>query len=75
MEFKRTALQCLVGAYALTVLTLSGIRASERQLIASAFLQLGTILGAGKSRPRHEISKERPPKTLVGLYVLFSVVG
>ena len=73
MNFKTTALNCLVGAYSMTALTLNGVRSSNSQLIASSLLQTAILMNISKSKQLKQISPVKPPKTICGAYLIVSM--
>ncbi|CAL6019613.1 Cation-transporting_ATPase [Hexamita inflata] len=73
MNFKTTALECLVGAYSMTAMTLNGVRSSEYQLIASSLLQTAIVMYISKAKQQTQISATKPPKTIAGSYLIFSM--
>ncbi|KAH0571546.1 Cation-transporting ATPase [Spironucleus salmonicida] len=75
MNFKTTALQCLIGAYSMTAMTLSGVRQSDAQLIASSLLSMIVLMNISKAKESKIISKVKPPKTITGPYLVLSMFG
>lgn len=73
MNFKTTALQCLVGAYAMTAMTLNGVRSSDYQMIASSLLSMAILMNISKAKQNKLISPVKPPKTIVGRYLVSSM--
>ena len=48
MNFKTTALNCLISAFSMTFMTLSGVRSSDYQMIAESMLSMVLMLNVSK---------------------------
>ncbi|CAL6068635.1 Cation-transporting_ATPase [Hexamita inflata] len=57
----------------MTAMTLNGVRSSEYQLIASSLLQTAIVMYISKAKQQTQISATKPPKTIAGSYLIFSM--
>lgn len=74
MSYKTIALQCLVSAYSMTVLTLDGVRSSDSQLTANSLLSIAMLLYIDRAKPLEAISSTPAPTRVIGRYCLTSLV-
>ncbi|KAG9394171.1 Cation-transporting P-type ATPase [Carpediemonas membranifera] len=75
MMYKTLALECLVQAYSLSVLTLDGVRFSTPQMIAKQFFQTALMMSQTKIEPLQTLSPRRAPRRAVTLPTVVSTVG
>ena len=72
--FKILALNCLVSAYALSVLHLEGVRMGDSQVTASGMATAVYFLFVSSSRPLRNLCERRPPSSVLSPYVLLTVL-
>ena len=72
--FKILALNCLVSAYALSVLHLEGVRMGDSQVTASGMATAVYFLLVSSSRPLRNLYERRPPSSVLSPYVLLTVL-
>ena len=73
--FKILSLNCLISAYALSVLHLKGVRMSDTQATASGLLTAALFLFVSFSKPLPKLAPRRPPPSALAPSVLFSIAG
>ena len=71
--FKILSLNCLVSAYALSVLHLRGVRMSDTQATVSGLITAALFLFLSFSRPLHKLAPRRPPASALAPAVLLSI--
>ena len=72
--FKILALNCLVSAYALSVLHLEGVRLGDTQATASGVLTAILFLFVSFSQPLPNLAPRKPPSVL-SAYVFLTVIS
>ncbi len=75
MMYKTLALECLVRAYSLSVLTLDGVRYSTAQLMAQQMFQTALMVSQNKATPLDRLSPRRAPRRAVTAPAVISTVG
>lgn len=73
--FKILALNSLVDAYSLSVLSLDGIKKADGQATMLAMFTAACFLFNSRTQPLKKLSKERPVTKLFSLYTVLSAVG
>ena len=73
--FKILALNCLVSAYALSVVHLRGVRMSDVQATTSGLGTAALFLFVSFAQPLPKLAPQRPPASVLAPSVLISVCG
>eukprot|EP00768_Dysnectes_brevis_P009643 gnl/Dysnectes_brevis/98_a118_4331.p1 GENE.gnl/Dysnectes_brevis/98_a118_4331~~gnl/Dysnectes_brevis/98_a118_4331.p1 ORF type:complete len:1360 (+),score=358.64 gnl/Dysnectes_brevis/98_a118_4331:61-4080(+) len=73
--YKTMALQCIVGAYSMTVLTLDGVRSSNPQMMISSALSTTLMMSVSRAKPLERISAKPAPSGVASPYLLGSLIG
>jgi len=73
--FSILALNCLVHAYALSVLYIDGIKLGDRQSTLTGLLVATCFMAITNSKPVEELSKKKPHSSLFSLYLFASIIG
>lgn len=73
--YKILALNCLVSAYNMSVLHLSGLKQGDIQMTAMGLVTAGLFLFLSQTSPTEQISVKRPPHSIFCKSVYFSIIG
>lgn len=73
--YKILALNCLISAYSLSVIYLSGIKFGDGQVTISGMLMSVCFLSISRAKPVESLSRERPQPNILNMYILGSVLG
>ncbi len=73
--YKILALNCLISAYSLSVIYLSGIKFGDGQVTISGMLMSVCFLSISRAKPVEALSRERPQPNILNMYILGSVLG
>ncbi|KIV98042.1 hypothetical protein PV10_01734 [Exophiala mesophila] len=73
--YKILALNCLISAYSLSVIYLSGIKFGDGQVTISGMLMSVCFLSISRARPVEALSRERPQPNILNAYILGSVLA
>ncbi|KAJ2413629.1 putative cation-transporting ATPase 1 [Coemansia sp. RSA 2530] len=73
--YKILGLNCLISAYNLSVLYLEGIKYGDWQATIMGALMSVCFLCISKSSPLEKLSRERPQKNILTVYMLLTVLG
>jgi manganese-transporting P-type ATPase len=73
--YKILALNCLISAYSLSVIYLSGIKFGDSQVTISGMLMSVCFLSISRAKPVEALSRERPQPNILNMYILGSVLG
>lgn len=73
--YKILALNCLISAYSLSVIYLSGIKFSDVQVTISGMLMSVCFLSISRAKSVEALSRERPQPNILNMYILGSVLG
>jgi manganese-transporting P-type ATPase len=73
--YKILALNCLISAYSLSVIYLSGIKFGDGQVTISGMLMSVCFLSISRAKPVEALSRERPQPNILNVYILGSVLG
>ncbi|KAJ1902338.1 putative cation-transporting ATPase 1 [Kickxella alabastrina] len=73
--YKILGLTCLISAYSMSVLYLEGIKFGDWQATIMGALMSVCFLCISKSSPLEKLSKERPQRNILSLYMLLTVLG
>lgn len=73
--YKILALNCLISAYSLSVIYLSGIKFGDGQVTISGMLMSVCFLSISRAKPVEALSRERPQPNILNAYILGSVLG
>lgn len=73
--YKILALNCLISAYSLSVLFLSGMKFGDAQSTISGVLLSVCFLSISRGRPLEKLSKERPQDGIFNIYIMGSILG
>ena len=73
--YKILALNCLVNAYALSVLYLDGVKFGDTQMAVTALLVAGCFFAMSRSKPLTKMSPSRPQSRIFTPYLLISLMS
>lgn len=73
--YKILALNCLISAYSLSVIYLSGIKFGDGQVTISGMLMSVCFLSISRAKSVEALSRERPQPNILNMYILGSVLG
>lgn len=73
--YKILALNCLISAYSLSVIYLSGIKFGDGQVTISGMLMSVCFLSISRAKSVEGLSRERPQPNILNMYILGSVLG
>ncbi|PVH17733.1 uncharacterized protein CXQ87_000627 [Candidozyma duobushaemuli] len=73
--YKILALNCLISAYSLSVLFLSGMKFGDAQSTISGILLSVCFLSISRGKPLQKLSKERPQDGIFNIYIMGSILG
>ena len=73
--YKILAINCLISAYSLSVIYLSGIKFGDGQVTISGMLMSVCFLSISRAKPVEALSKERPQPNILNMYILGSVLA
>ncbi len=73
--FKILALNCFMTAYSSSILALRGIKFSDYQVTYLGFIVAFFFLMLSKAEPLKQISKQKPPYTILTFASIFSILG
>jgi cation-transporting ATPase 13A1 len=73
--YKILALNCLVSAYSMSVLTLDGVKLGDKQMTFAGIGLAAVFFFISRSTPVKTLSKERPAVTIFTPRVVLSVLG
>ncbi|TPX66718.1 hypothetical protein SpCBS45565_g04261 [Spizellomyces sp. 'palustris'] len=73
--YKILALNCLISAFSMSVLYLSGIKQGDWQATIAGMMITVCFFGIAKSTALEELSKKRPQANVFNHYVIISVLG
>lgn len=73
--YKILALNCLISAYSLSVLFLSGMKFGDAQSTISGVLLSVCFLSISRGKPLQKLSKERPQDGIFNKYIMGSILG
>jgi len=69
------ALNCLISAYSLSVLTMDGVKFGDTQMTITGLCVASLFLFVTRSEPKPELSAKRPFKSIFNFYISFSLIG
>ncbi|KAH0786931.1 manganese-transporting ATPase 13A1 [Histomonas meleagridis] len=72
--FKQLSLNCLIGAYTLSVLFIENVRFGERQMMVSSSIIMIASMSISWAVPKRQLSVERPFPGQFNLYLICSVL-
>ncbi|RKP16975.1 hypothetical protein ROZALSC1DRAFT_278, partial [Rozella allomycis CSF55] len=72
--YKILALNCLISAYSMTVMTLDGLRSSDFQQTFAGIILASSFLFLSQSKPLDQLSIYRPPYKIFSFYFLSSLL-
>ncbi|PKI82733.1 putative cation-transporting ATPase 1 [Malassezia vespertilionis] len=72
--YKILALNCLIQAYALSVLYLDGIKMGDKQMTVSGVLVSACFYCISRGRPIDRLAPERPVSNIINVYVFGSIL-
>ncbi|TPX56048.1 hypothetical protein PhCBS80983_g04821 [Powellomyces hirtus] len=73
--YKILALNCLISAFSMSVLYLSGIKQGDWQATIAGMMITVCFFGIAKSTALEELSRQRPQSNVFNHYVIISVLG
>jgi cation-transporting ATPase 13A1 len=73
--YKVLALNCLVSAYMMSALFLSGLKVGDIQMTAQGLMTASLFFALSQAKPLTNLSSFRPPSTVFAKSVLFSIIG
>jgi len=73
--YKILALNCLIQAYALSVLYMDGVKLADSQATVAGMLVAICFLFISRSKPVPELSIQRPVSSVFSGEVIFSIIG
>ncbi|KAK4050538.1 putative cation-transporting ATPase 1 [Microbotryomycetes sp. JL221] len=72
--YRILALNCLISAFALSVLYVANIKQSDYQMTITGLLLSACFMAISRARPVDKLSKERPLTTILNFYVISSIL-
>ena len=69
------ALNCLINAYAMSVLYLDGIKNSDTQKTVVSFVVAAAMFLATMSTPLEELAPQRPDNSIISVKMFFTIFG
>lgn len=73
--FKILALNCLLSAYALSILALKGVKYSDYQSTYMGFVVAFYFLMLSKAEPLKKLNQNKPPYTIFSISSIISIIG
>ena len=71
--YKILAVNCLLGAYSLSVLYLHGVKQGDTQMTFFGLAVAAFFFFVSRSKPRPHLAEQRPPSKVFSPFVIFSV--
>ncbi|KAH3900405.1 ion-transporting P-type ATPase SPF1 SCDLUD_003384 [Saccharomycodes ludwigii] len=73
--YKILALNCLISAYSLSVIYMSGVKFGDGQSTVSGLLLSVCFLSISRGKPNEKLSKQRPQAGIFNAYIMGSILS
>ena len=73
--YKTLALNALVSAYSMSVLSVEGVKLGDTQMTVAGVLIAGCFLFVTRARPLEKLAPQRPQPKVFSAYMFVSIVG